>query len=85
MGRVDHQPHMIRPEYDEWCGGTQPPTLVSKIPEDPELSVDVFKEGLDLHDGHIYRPTRRERYFSKVESLDLDTVTKFALKAVGIN
>ncbi len=53
----DHQPHMLRAQLNEWCGGTEPPTIVTEDPQEGLLKIDIYHEGDNLHVGQILKPT----------------------------
>lgn len=61
----DHQAHILRPHEHEWCGGTEPPTIVTINEADGELAVDIFAHGSNLHVGEILQPVATKRFLTE--------------------
>jgi hypothetical protein len=79
----EHQPHILRPHLDEWCGGTVPPTIVTGFSSELEARVDVYDESTDIHDGMIHAPEATERFMMFSDQLDTDRVRLLSEKALN--
>lgn len=80
---TDHQPHMLRAHMKEWCGGTEPPTMVVEYPANGMLEVEVYPVGADIHAGQLLRPTTRLEFLVPAgERLGVAQVGEYACRAL---
>lgn len=57
-----HRAHSLRMHRHEYCGGTEPPTLVTIDPKAGEARVDIFAPKTSLHSGNIHDPLKTEQF-----------------------
>ena len=77
-----NNPHVLREYLDEWCGGTEPPTIVTGYADDLEAAVDIFGSDTDIHDGFMHAPERTVRFSMLDNKLTLERVELLARNAV---
>ena len=78
-----HQPHILRPHMDEWCGGTEPPTIVSLDDSALETTVAIYENEADVHEGLITQPIDSVRYLHlSATKPNHDSVAKYAASAL---
>jgi len=82
MNNHCQSPHILRDYRDEWCGGTEPPTIVTGDAKELEATVDIYGSGTDIHDGFGHTPERTVRFSMLDDKLTLDRVELLARNAV---
>ncbi len=78
-----HQAHILRPHLEEWCGGTEPPTIVTVNRDEAELDVWVYSSGSDIHGGEALTAERRVQFLipPKLE-IEPGVIGKYACRAL---
>lgn len=87
--RQDHQSHLMRPWHNEWCGGTEPPTMLTFNGETGEVAVAIYASATDLHDGYVHPSQHTEQALidpsrEDVKALLPDRVAEYALRAAQV-
>lgn len=59
---ITHQAHILRPRLEEWCGGTEPPTIVTVHSKIGEVAVAVLEAGTNPHGGQVHVPVKIEQF-----------------------
>ena len=79
-----HQPHMLRAHLNEWCGGTEPPTIVTEDVQKGLLAVDIFEVGDNIHTGEILQPAHEVKIAVWPDKeLSIPQIGNFACQAIA--
>lgn len=79
-----HQPHALRPHLGEWCGGTEPPTIVAVKFGELESQVAIFEDDSAVHDGVLTTPVYTERYMHlERPPVQIEDVRRYAANAIA--
>lgn len=79
-----HRAHSLRIHRHEYCGGTEPPTLVTLNPREGEARVDIFAPNTSLHSGNIHDPVRTEQFLiPEGQELGLIEIGELAYSALA--
>lgn len=78
-----HQPHALRPYLGEWCGGTEPPTIVEVKFGELESHVSIFGNEEAVHEGMLAEPLYTQRYMHlERPPVQVDDVARYASNAI---
>ena len=79
-----HQPHVLRPHLNEWCGGTNPPTIVTVDTQKESAMVDIFEDEKFVHDGILGKPeSSLEVLHDRDRPITHDTISLYACNALA--
>lgn len=92
---VTHQLSRIDADHEVWCGGTQPPSLVSVDRSNSSMHIDIFPSDTDVHSKDLDVTPEASRDVEVKEGLtwaynfDAYTIsvgaTRFVREYVGLN
>lgn len=78
-----HQPHVLRAHRGEWCGGTEPPTIVAVKFGELESEVAIFQNEAAVHDGIVATPEYTQRYMHLGSPpVSIDDIARYAGNAI---